>query len=52
MTPEKRASLIDIIDDYMVFSVLEGSIGPLGGISGTSRDDLVKKASVDIMAAS
>lgn len=45
-TPEQQAEFIRVVDEYLVLSVLEGTIGPFGGISGTPKEQLIAKTYV------
>jgi len=45
ITPEQQTEFIRVVDDYLVLCVLEGTIGPFGGISGTAKEQLLAKTS-------
>ena len=44
----QRQELLSAIDDYLVVAALEGTIGTLGVLAATPKDELEKKASVAI----
>jgi hypothetical protein len=48
ITLEQQKEFIEIVDQYTIFCVLEGHIGAFGGITGTSKSELMSKTSVVI----
>lgn len=48
LTAEKQKEFITVVDDYIIFAVLEGKIGMVGGMTATSRENLLPKITVDV----
>lgn len=46
ITPEQQKEFIEVVDNYTIFCVLEGTIGTFGGITGTPKDELQSKMSL------
>jgi hypothetical protein len=46
LTAERQKEFIATVDDYLIFAVVEAKIGPMGGMTGVSKQDLLEKVSV------
>lgn len=46
ITEAQQKEFISVVDEYFVCSILEGTLGPFGGLTGTSRDDLLRKTTL------
>ena len=48
ITPEQQKKFIKVVDQYSIFCILEGTIGAFGGITGTPKNELQSKVSLDV----
>ncbi|EDY85761.1 hypothetical protein GP5015_235 [gamma proteobacterium HTCC5015] len=47
ISPEEKTSILSELDQYIIFTAMEGKIGPFGGITGTPKDKLLPKISLE-----
>ena len=46
LTPEKQKEFMDVLEKYMVFNVMEGTIGTFGSVTTTPKEELQLKTTV------